>query len=270
MPSNNRYRILSTKDVDLRLIELAGAQGFDIVTQSFINIRPLITDALKERLHQLLQQKIYAVFTSANAVNTIAQHYLQPDGKFYFGDWTSFPPNVTEEYVNEWKKGGFYSPGWDTFCLEGATQEAVKNAGINCRIKATGTKAADLAQNIIDQGDITSVVFFCGNKRRGELPDMLRQHSISVEEVVVYETTETPAISTEDYDGIFFLSPSAVNSFFSVNRIPRHTVCFSIGPTTATALQDYTDNKIITSTGPSMSELVQTAIFYFNNINCYE
>ncbi|MCF6406087.1 uroporphyrinogen-III synthase [Chitinophaga filiformis] len=268
MPSNKRYRILSTKAVDQALIAIAAEQNIDIEAKGFISIQPLVTDNLKQRIHQLFQEKATVIFTSVNAVQALHDHYLYPDGKYYYGTWTAFPPTVTDEAFEAFKKGGFFSPGWNVYCLEGATQEALKQQhGIRHTIAGTAANAAALAEEIIKNEEKGPLVFFCGDRRRDELPDLLRQHNISLEELIVYETTETPALTGQEYDGILFLSPSAVESFFSVNSLPQHTVCFSIGPTTARALQAYTGNKIITSTSPGMEQLVLTTILYFNNIN---
>lgn len=267
MPSNKRYRILSTKAVDQALITIAAEQYIDIEAKGFISIEPLITDALKQRIHQLCQEKATVIFTSANAVNTLLRHYMNPDGKYYYGAWTAFPPNMTEEELEAFEKGGFFFPGWNVYCLEGATQHALKRGVIRHSIAGTATSAASLAAEIIKNGEKGPLVFFCGDKRRDELPDLLRQHNITVEELIVYETTVTPGQTEQEYDGVLFLSPSAVESFFSVNSLPPHTICFSIGPTTARALREYTNNKIITSASPGMDQLVQTTILYFNNIN---
>ncbi|SHL90768.1 uroporphyrinogen-III synthase [Chitinophaga sp. CF418] len=269
MPSNKRYRILSTKAVDQALVTMAAEQNIDIVAKAFISIQPLITDSLKQRIHQLFQEKVTVIFTSANAVEALRDHYLHPEEYYYYGTWIAFPPNVTDEEVDAYKRGGFFSPGWNVYCLEGATQQALKQRGNGFRHTITGTaaNAASLAETIIKNGEKGPLVFFCGDKRRDELPDLLGQHNIILEELIVYETTETPALTGQEYDGILFLSPSAVHSFFSVNSLPPHTVCFSIGPTTARALQEHTNNKIITSPSPGMDQLVQTTIFYFNNIN---
>lgn len=238
MPLNKRYRIFSTKAVDQSLITMAAEQNIDIEAKGFISIQPLVTHNLKQRIHQLFQEKATVIFTSANAVDALQEHYLRPG-----------------------------SPGWNVYCLEGATQLALKRADIRHRITGATANAASLAAEIISNNEKGPLIFFCGNKRRDELPDLLRQHNINVEELVVYETTATPALTGQEYDGILFLSPSAVQSFFSVNSLPPHTVCFSIGPTTARALQEYTNNKIITSASPAMDQLVQTTILYFNNIN---
>jgi uroporphyrinogen-III synthase len=87
---------------------------------------------------------------------------------------------------------------------------------------------------------------------------------------VIYETIETPQVSTEDIDGILFFSPSAVQSFFSVNQLKKETVCFSIGYTTAESVAGFTDNRIIISEAPSQEMILASVHFYFANKACYE
>lgn len=156
---------------------------------------------------------------------------------------------------------------WQVYCLNGATLEAVKERLPHATVIATASDAAALAQQII-QHHVTSATFFCGNIRRHELPDLLQQHGIELKEIVVYETTAVPALTTNDYDGILFFSPSAVKSYFTVNTPAAAVICFAIGNTTANTLKEYTTNKIIISPdAPSAEQMVQTAISYFKNIN---
>lgn len=266
MQSNKRYRLLSTKTVSPELISVAASAHVDIDAQAFINTAPLITAALKQRIHQLLRQMATVVFTSANAISAINDHYLTADGKYYYGDWLSFPPDTTAEQIEAFRQNGYYTPGWKVYCLEGATANALHESGIRHEIIATAADAAGLAHQII-QREEGPLVFFCGDRRRDELPDMLAGKGIQLDEIIVYATSATPAVAASEYDGILFLSPSAVQSFFSANQLPPHTVCFSIGNTTAKALEEHTNNKIIISTHQRMTDLVQTAINYFNNIN---
>jgi len=64
----------------------------------------------------------------------------------------------------------------------------------------------ELANSIIEQ-NIPSVVFFCGNIRRDELPATLVVKGIEVKEVVVYETIETKKSIYKTYNGILFSVP---------------------------------------------------------------
>ncbi|GAC1708945.1 MAG: hypothetical protein NVS9B7_26700 [Flavisolibacter sp.] len=126
----------------------------------------------------------------------------------------------------------------------------------------TADNALMLAQKIINHG-IKELVFFCGNKRREELPLILKNNGIKLHEVIVYETLETPILVTEPFEAILFFSPSAVNSFFFLNRISINTLCFAIGQTTANAITVHAKNKIITSTTPSPAAMVLDLIKHY-------
>jgi uroporphyrinogen-III synthase len=244
---NERPRILCTRPLSEQLLQEAAAQGLDISVQAFTDIQPLVTKELWAAIQPLLSRNIAAVFTSAHAVKTLEQHYLPQAGPF---DAVGY--------------------NWQIYCLEAGTLQAVQEALPASPVKATAANATELANAILKQGDVSDVYFFCGRQRREELPSILSKQGVRVHEIVLYENVPTPAITGADYDGIFFFSPSAVTSFFSVNKLPKTTVCFAIGATTAGTVEDFTDNRVIISTAPRAESMVQTAIFYFNNINCYE
>lgn len=223
------YRILSTKDLPASLLESAAQQGFEITVQAFIRIQPVITTTLKEEISQLLQVYPACVFTSAHAVSSI-QDFAQPA---------------------------------QIYCLAGATLDAVKAAFPKAAILATANDAAALAAKI----QSSSVLFFCGNQRRDELPDLLAQKGIALKEVIVYETIAVETVLNMDFDGLLFFSPSGVHSYFAVNHTGNNTICFAIGNTTAQALKTYTGNIVVNTGKPSAAQLIQTAITYFNNHN---
>lgn len=243
----SQYKLLSTKKIPGSLKEEAKQKGIDVLEQEFIEIRSLYT---KEKHEEVLPwitnpDPIAVVFTSKNGVTNAFKH-LQSYGTWYI-------PNQ-----------------WQIFCLEGATKDAVDEQTFGDQIVDTATDATSLAQKIIATGNVKKVVFFCGNKRRDELPNLLKENGIEVNEVVVYETVETPVVTTQDLDAVLFFSPSGVKSFFSVNSLAKKTACFAIGSTTAEAITDYTDNRVITSEHPTTEMLMASAWFYFQNINCYE
>ncbi|MGF6927941.1 uroporphyrinogen-III synthase [Chitinophaga sp. W2I13] len=244
---NDKYRILSTRHLTDSSVAVAGESGIHIDVQDFIQIKPLKNEMLlgEERLLQVFRPEAVHVFTSANAARILDKYYLHQDDTFY----VISEPNIC--------------------CISGSTRKAVENVFTDCKILAESPYGSELARIII-QLDITSVNFFCGSIRRNELPDTLQEAGIEVKEFVIYENIPGPAVIADHYDGILFFSPSAVKSYLSANRLNSKTVCFAIGRTTATELREHTDNKIIISTDISEESMVQTAIFYFNNINCYE
>src|SRR5437868_3313378 len=131
----------------------------------------------------VLQQNITAVFTSKNAMLAFAQ------------------------IVNR-------EVPWKIFCIEQSTKKSVVKVFGEEKISGTADNALELANVILQDSEIKKVVFFSGKQRREELPAKLSAAEIEIEEVVVYETFETPRkISRKNYNGILFFSQSAVKSF---------------------------------------------------------
>lgn len=238
MPNEN-YSILSTKPLADSLIAEANRYGVHIHCEAFIKTHPVINADFQQKIKVLADTSAYVVFTSTSGVLAVANHYL---------------PAVAN---------GSKAPGWKIFCLETATLQEVQQHFSKEQVLATAGYGKHLAQHIIQHGQVDKVIFFCGNQRRDELPGILRENGITVEEYVVYETIATPVKDTSYYHGILFFSPSAVKSFFSQNTLAPSTVCFAIGTTTAEALNAFTDNKIIISTATSAEQMVQTTVSYF-------
>jgi len=240
----NKIQILSTKKLRCNIIELAKEKNTEIIEKEFISIKPIFTKELNEQITSLIlnSKNPAVVFTSANAVKVIKEYLHQGDTH--------------------------YIPNWNVYCISGKTKDSLEPHIYEKNIIEIGKDAAELAQKIIDAG-VKEIIFFCGNKRRSELPDILNHAGIQVKEIIVYETVQTPVISTTDFEGVLFFSPSAVKSFFSMNKVSKNTTCFAIGNTTASEIEKYTNNKIIVSPTPNQEMMLETIIFYYANINCY-
>lgn len=248
MPDNVKYRILCTRPLPGNLITEAGDHSIAVDVQDFIQIKPLANKDLpgEDNMKRIFgNSELPLVFTSAHAVKIFADHYLYQSDTCYF-------------------------VGNPVCCIDGNTKKLVQEELPKNPIIAEASYGKDLAAAIIALGNIREILFFCGSQRRDELPQTLRNAGITVNEYVIYENIPTPTVVADEYDGIMFFSPSAVKSYFSANRLPLKTVCFAIGRTTATLLREYTDNKIIMAPFTDAASMVKTAIFYFNNINCYE
>ena len=259
--SNDKYRILSTRHLTDSSVAAAAESGIHIEVKDFIQIKPVILPALKgstpgwnnSYISDIFQAPNVSVFTSANAINVLQQHYFSIGSYRENGLFTFF--NINNANI---------------CCISGKTLQKAKEVFPDSNILASSPYGSELAAAIIALGNITEVNFYCGNQRRDEFPAGLKQAGIKVNEYMIYENIPAPAVTATDYDGVLFFSPSGVKSYLSANRLHSKTVCFAIGRTTATTLKEYTDNKIIMSTDISEDAMVQTAIFYFNNINCYE
>jgi uroporphyrinogen-III synthase len=239
------FKVLSTKKLEPSLIQKARQKGIEIIEQEAISVNPILSKEKQDEVKfWVLNQDIhYVIFTSANSVEAV-KGYLK-------------------------KEDNWFTVNWKVFCIGGKTKEALSSFIHADNILATADYGKDLAEKIVETG-VKEVVFFCGNKRRDELPAMLKDAGVNVHEVVVYETIETPVVATDDVHGILFFSPSAVQSFFSVNQLKKDVVCFAIGQTTADSITGFTDNKIIISESPSQEMMLASVQVYFQNINCYE
>jgi len=229
----NKISILSTRPLEESLIEEAKELSIEIDVLSFIETETIHTTEVQQEIENALLQSSAVVFTSMNAVEAVADELdgLQPDWKIYsIGTTTS---RLVKKYFGE---------------------EAI--AGI-------ANSASELADLIVDEGEDSELIFFCGDQRRDELPGILRNNDIEVNEIVVYQTVIVPHKVDKKYHGILFFSPSAVESFFSNNKIAALTVLFAIGNTTANALKKYSDNKIIISDEPGKDNLFRKMIEYF-------
>jgi len=231
----NKVQILSTKKISGPLIKDAADKNIFIDQMNFIETEESISEEIKMRIIELSQQNITSIFTSSNAVNAVGK-IISPQAN------------------------------WKIFCIEPFTKKMVEKYFQASSIAGTAKDAAELANRIMKDSLIKDVVFFCGNQRRDLLQNELTKHGIEVEELVVYETIETPQIISKKYDGILFFSPSAVRSFFAKNKLEATTQIFSIGKTTADEINFFSNNPIIISEIPATENLITEVIKHFTSI----
>ena len=229
---SNQWHIISTRPLTGSLIDEASAQHVLIDdSHSFIQTEPITDTTVHQQIQQLSQQNIIAAFTSMNAVEAVAAQCQQ-------------------------------SPQWNIYSIGHATCQLVEQLFPNATIAGTAAYGGQLAQAIIKDKP-SKVYFFCGDQRRDELPSLLKACNITVEEIIVYKTLETPVRIECAYDGVLFFSPSAVHSFFSVNQPILQAVYFAIGTTTAAAIQQHQIENVIIAEEPSKEGLAKQAIAYF-------
>jgi uroporphyrinogen-III synthase len=231
----NRIQILSTKKISDSLIELAAAKNICIDELNFIETKECISEEIKKNIVELLPKNITAVFTSSNAVNAVGK--------------------IVKNQAN-----------WKIFCIAPATKKTVQHIFSNSSISGAAKDAEELAQKIIEEKSVKQIVFFCGNQRRDWLPSQLKKNGIDVEELIVYETIETPQTVSKKYDGILFFSPSAVKSFFVKNHLEEETKIFAIGKTTAEETKKFSNNTMVVSEIPDTEKLIGEVIKYFSAI----
>ncbi len=147
----------------------------------------------------------------------------------------------------------------DCFCVGENTKKLLEENGQN--VVETAQNASDLAKIIIKKHKNKSFLFFCGNLRRNELPDLLQQNNIDVKEQVVYKTYLNSKKFDRSFDGILFFSPSGVQSYVKENEMNK-SIAFCIGKTTASEAKKHT-NTIIIANKPTVENVIVQAVKYF-------
>lgn len=216
------------------LIRQAEEHDIAIGVIPFIGIVSRDSPELRQQVACLAQEPITALFTSTHSVLQVKK-LLQK------------------------------APRWTVACLEGSTQkEAVAFFGKEA-IQWTAADATMLAAQMNRGDQPKKMVFFCGDRRLDYLPEALKEAGKMLEEVVVYETHSLPVKIIRAYDAVLFFSPSAVESFFSLNTLSSNTMLFAIGNTTAQRLQQYTTHKIIVSPEHNAEAMIEQIIAFYNN-----
>ena len=231
----NKIQILCTKKISNSSIQLAEENNICIDELNFIETKESLSEEIRKRILELSKQNFTAIFTSSNAVNAVAKIVSAP-------------------------------LKWKIYCINPGTKKNIENAFENASIAGSATDAAELSKIIIEDKPANPVVFFCGNQRRGLLPDKLKSNGIYMEELIVYKTIENPHLVSKNYDGILFFSPSAVRSFFANNKIQSETVLFSIGKTTSEEVKNYSNNATIISDIPDTKKLIADVIKHFSTV----
>ena len=230
----NNFSILSTKILKPYIMQQLVDNDFNILEHDFIKIQEIKNTQFNFVLNEHHPNYI---FTSKNAVR-------------------SFVKQAVDNKIKINKKAFFCT-------LSGETQKVLLDEGFSATLVADN--ATDLANKIIKEKDFKEAIFFCGEKRRDELPVILREAGIVLTDLVLYKNIEQPKKIDNGFQAILFFSPSAIQSFFKENVLPKTTACFCIGYTTANTLKEYKiTNKIIVSNYPSQQVMIDIVLNYFN------
>lgn len=234
----HKENILVTRPLSAQQIEYAKILGLEPIIESALSFNfPDYWDEVLETITD--NPKSDWVFTSANGVKAL------------------------EELM---KAGLQPRPETQLFAVGSKTKEALQKLGLDAKIPHT-QDGKHLAELIIREGKIDSVLYFHGNLSRDEMTSALAEEYIEVIELEVYETVINPVQLPENpISGILFYSPSAVEGFargegFDKNLPPL----FAIGPTTAKALKEHADQSVHIANQPDTEVLLRmVSDFIFN------
>lgn len=229
----DRFSILSTGSLVINE-SLVSANDPPATTVDVIPFIKIVLNEDEDTRGEILdyaRQALTVIFTSANAVKAVTNVLQHP-------------------------------PDWKIFCVGSETKKRVTSFFGESTVMDYAGNAEDLSAKIIRPGQVKEAVFFCGDQRRDILPDQLKAAGIALKELAVYQTLLTPVRIAKTYDAVLFFSPTAVNSFFSLNTPSSKTILFALGETTANAIRNVSDNEVLLSPKPDKNALLQIAIDY--------
>ena len=99
------------------------------------------------------------------------------------------------------------------------------------KVKHTENNAKKLAEYLVEYMDGTEVTYFCSDLRLDDLPKILEENNIAVNEIEAYQTKYNALKINETVEAVMFYSPSTVQSYMSKNT--DNVIAFCIGESTA-------------------------------------
>lgn len=148
----------------------------------------------------------------------------------------------------------------NVYCVGDKTSQFLQEQGINVILKMNSAK--ELALEIVKNKNFKAVTFFCGNLRRNELPQILSEEGITLNEVEVYKTKFKLVKLEKKYNAVLFFSPSSIKSYIE-SKNSTNSIAFCIGNTTANEAINYFDNVFIADE-PTVENVIKSVNQYFD------
>jgi hydroxymethylbilane synthase len=199
------------KDADKNIQVFSTKNLTEAQRQRFKNVKVESTDFLKISLNRIpkpiLKAKIdNVIITSQNAVEAI----------------TTIVPKEELQFKN-------------IYCVGRRTKKLIESK--IGTVKHSENSAKALADYLVDYIDGTEVTYFCSDKRLDELPSILEESHIKVNEIEAYQTVLDSVKTDDSVEGVMFYSPSTVESYMQNNSADKIAYC--IGDTTAAEAQKH-------------------------------
>lgn len=115
------------------------------------------------------------------------------------------------------------------YCVGRRTKKMIENR--IGKVAHTAKNAKKLAEYLVDNIEGTEVTYFCSDLRLDDLPTILTDNNIVVNEVEAYQTKLDSVKLPESVEGVMFYSPSTIQSYKKENDVKG--IAFCIGETTA-------------------------------------
>ncbi|RCT53708.1 hydroxymethylbilane synthase [Winogradskyella sp. KYW1333] len=140
------------------------------------------------------------------------------------------------------------------YCVGRRTKRMIEKRIGN--VKHIEANAKKLAEHLVEYMEGAEVTYFCSDLRLDDLPNILVENNITVNEIEAYQTKYNTDKVESNLDGVMFYSPSTVESYLKQNKASG--IAFCIGETTAKVAKQFFEDVRIAKvpTVESVIELV--------------
>ncbi|MBV1924622.1 MAG: hydroxymethylbilane synthase [Flavobacteriaceae bacterium] len=212
---------------------LSKTQSLNVMPEVGVSMSDFITIKYNRVQPQHIKKPIKnVVFTSQNAVEALTFNYSSEDFNF---------ENI--------------------YCVGRRTKRLIeKKIGKVTKVESSAEKLANYLTENLEEKELT---FFCGNKRRDDLPTILAKNDFNITEVECYQTLLSSEKIDPKYSGILFYSPSGIESFLKSNTT-KDRIAFCIGETTASEARNHFETVIV-SKASTVDSVIDSVNEYFKN-----
>ncbi|MBW2937174.1 uroporphyrinogen-III synthase [Aureisphaera sp. CAU 1614] len=150
----------------------------------------------------------------------------------------------------------------NAFCVGEKTKQLLEENGQN--VVKMSEYASELAIFIQNNYQNEEFYFFCGNRRKEEIPYSFKNLKNTLFELKTYKSELNSMKFDQKWDGILFFSPSGVQSFTTKNSLGT-TPVFCVGNTTAEEAKLHIKSPIYIADDTTIESVIKKAINTLNN-----
>lgn len=236
------------------IIERGGKRLMDTIKKSQIKTNIYSTKSLTEDQKSLFNEKVKADSSDFIKVsfNRIHPRFLKNEIK----NVVITSKNAVEALLTNYSAIELQFK--NIYCVGRRTKQLVeKRIG---KVAHSEKNAKKLAQYLVEYMEGTEVTFFCSNLRLDDLPNILEENNIKVNEIEAYQTKYDGVKLDDSVEGVMFYSPSTVQSYVKENIAKG--IAFCIGETTAKEAKKHFDDVRIAKV-PTVESVIDLVNEYY-------
>tara|TARA_R110002049_G_scaffold307520_1_gene508197 strand:+ start:5778 stop:7355 length:1578 start_codon:yes stop_codon:yes gene_type:complete len=213
------------------VIERGGKRLMDTIKKSERKTNVFSTKSLTEDQRLLFHEKVVSESTDCVKIslNRIHPRFLKNE----IQNVIITSKNAVESLITNYSAIELQFK--NIYCVGRRTKRLVENKIGN--VTHFEKNAKKLAEYLVEYMEGTEVTYFCSDLRLDDLPTILAENNIKVNEVEAYQTKYDGVKVADAIESVLFYSPSTVESFVQKNK--QDIIAFCIGETTAQEAKKY-------------------------------